>query len=83
MTLREEARAEVDRLIAELAAAQAKLAKATLDEAHENTRLERARFEEYAKLLPPADRSQQTLADGSPVTADHREIEPATGMQKG
>ena len=23
-----------------------------------------------------------TLADGSPVTADHREIDPATGMQK-
>src|SRR5712671_4762570 len=25
----------------------------------------------------------QTLADGSPVTTDHREIDPATGMQKG
>ncbi len=24
-----------------------------------------------------------TLTDGSPVTADHREIDPATGMQKG
>lgn len=24
-----------------------------------------------------------TLADGSPVTPDHREIDPATGMQKG
>lgn len=24
-----------------------------------------------------------TLTDGSPVTADHREINPATGMQKG
>lgn len=23
-----------------------------------------------------------TLTDGSPVTADHREIDPATGMQK-
>lgn len=24
-----------------------------------------------------------TLTDGSPVTQDHREIDPATGMQKG
>jgi hypothetical protein len=24
-----------------------------------------------------------TLTDGTPVTADHREINPATGMQKG
>lgn len=24
-----------------------------------------------------------TLTDGSPVTADHRDINPATGMQKG
>jgi hypothetical protein len=24
-----------------------------------------------------------TLTDGSPVTADHREIDPATGMQRG
>lgn len=27
--------------------------------------------------------SNTTLTDGSPVTADHREIDPATGMQKG
>lgn len=26
---------------------------------------------------------QTTLTDGSPVTEDHREINPATGMQKG
>jgi hypothetical protein len=31
---------------------------------------------------PPADRSKTTLADGRPVTPDHREINPATGMQK-
>lgn len=29
------------------------------------------------------DRPKTTLTDGSPVTQDHREIEPATGMQKG
>lgn len=27
--------------------------------------------------------SKTTLTDGSPVTPDHREINPATGMQKG
>lgn len=26
---------------------------------------------------------KRTLTDGSPVTPDHREIDPATGMQKG
>ena len=29
------------------------------------------------------DEPKTTLAGGSPVTADHREINPATGMQKG
>lgn len=28
------------------------------------------------------DEPKTTLADGSPVTSDHREIDPATGMQK-
>jgi len=28
------------------------------------------------------DEAKETLADGSPVTPDHREIDPATGMQK-
>jgi len=27
--------------------------------------------------------SKTTLTDGAPVTADHREINPASGMQKG
>ena len=29
------------------------------------------------------DRSKTTLTDGSPVTDDHRDIDPATGMQNG
>lgn len=33
--------------------------------------------------IPPVDRSKRTLTDGSPETPDHREIDPATGMQKG
>jgi len=32
--------------------------------------------------VPPADRSQRTLTDGSPETSDHRELLP-NGMQKG
>ena len=31
----------------------------------------------------PVDRDCQVLTDGSPVTADHQEINPATGQQKG
>jgi len=34
------------------------------------------------KLPPPVDRSQRTLTDGAPVTADHRELKP-NGQQKG
>jgi len=30
-----------------------------------------------------SDEPKTTLTDGSPVTPDHREIDPATGMQKG
>ena len=33
------------------------------------------------KSMPPVDRSARTLLDGSPVTEDHREIQPS-GMQK-
>jgi hypothetical protein len=35
-----------------------------------------------AGAVPPVDRSQRTLTDGSPVTPDHRELR-ADGMQKG
>ena len=35
-----------------------------------------------AKTPPPVDRSARVLTDGSPETPDHREIDPATGMQK-
>ncbi|HMN55637.1 MAG TPA: hypothetical protein PKE15_00185 [Ottowia sp.] len=33
--------------------------------------------------IPPVDRTQQQLTDGSPVTSDHRDIDPASGQQKG
>ncbi|MGE0408736.1 MAG: hypothetical protein AB7P23_05670 [Amphiplicatus sp.] len=32
---------------------------------------------------PPVDRSRRVMMDGGPVTDDHREINPATGQQKG
>lgn len=33
--------------------------------------------------MVPVDRSAVTLTDGSPVTPDHRTLDPTTGMQKG
>lgn len=35
-----------------------------------------------AGAVPPADRSKRTLTDGSPVTEDHRDLQPS-GQQKG
>lgn len=32
--------------------------------------------------IPPVDRDARTLTDGSPVTPDHREIDPASGQQR-
>jgi hypothetical protein len=36
-----------------------------------------------SKDIPLVDRTARQLTDGSPVTDDHREIDPRTGMQKG
>lgn len=33
--------------------------------------------------VEPVDRSQRQMSDGRPVARDHREINPATGQQKG
>lgn len=33
--------------------------------------------------VPDVDRTRRELSDGSPVTPDHREIDPQTGQQKG
>lgn len=35
-----------------------------------------------AAAAPPVDRDARTLTNGSPVTPDHREIDPASGQQK-
>lgn len=41
------------------------------------------RAAQAAKEPQPVDRNARTLTDGSPVTPDHREIDPASGQQKG
>lgn len=33
--------------------------------------------------IPPVDRTKRCMTDGTPVKEDHREINPATGQQKG
>lgn len=42
---------------------------------------ERLRRESAAKI--PVDRNARCMTDGSPETPDHRDIDPATGQQKG
>lgn len=43
--------------------------------------LDQAKREAAAEI--PVNRSARQLTDGSPVTTDHREIDPKTGLQKG
>jgi len=33
-------------------------------------------------VIPPVDRSQRVSTSGNPLTEDHRELDPRTGMQK-
>lgn len=51
------------------------------NEAEEEGR--RAFWKKKEEEVPPVDRTARVMTDGSPETADHREIEPTTGMQKG
>jgi hypothetical protein len=54
------------------------------DEARRADKVVLAIRETLAKAdIPPVDYSARILADGSPVTDDHREINEATGQQKG
>jgi len=50
-----------------------------ISDAHK--KLEEVKREAAAEI--PVDRSARELSGGGPVTEDHREINPATGMQKG
>jgi hypothetical protein len=55
--------------------------KAYKAEQERRSKEQAARFAEAAKI--PVDRSARQLAGGSTETEDHREINPATGQQKG
>jgi hypothetical protein len=60
------------------------LSRLLLSKAQEAQReIDRQEKAERLKSVPPVDRSARVMIDGSPETPDHREIEPATGMQKG
>jgi hypothetical protein len=52
-------------------------------QAERDTRESMAAERRKAAEAIPVDRSARTLTDGSPVTPDHREIDSATGQQKG
>jgi hypothetical protein len=52
-------------------------------QAGRNRRIKEGKARREAAEKVPVNRSDTTLTDGSPVTPDHREINPATGMQKG
>jgi hypothetical protein len=56
---------------------EVKDARTHVEKLHEEA-LETARPE-----AQPVDRSQRVMTDGSPETPDHRDIDPATGQQKG
>jgi len=77
----EQAQADLDAAIA----ARADADKAVND-AHRKVAAARNRLEEAKRVAAaaiPVDRSARQLSGGGPVTADHREINPATGQQKG
>jgi len=60
----------------------AELLLSAASEAANNIRMKQEAERRKAAEAIPVDRSCQILTDGSPVTPDHREIDPATGMQK-
>lgn len=61
--------------LADLLAKKAREAAANIRRREEESRLKAAEAK-------PVDRSDRTLSDGSPVTTDHRELQP-NGQQKG
>lgn len=81
MTDLKQVQADLDAAIAEQKAAE-KVVDSKISKVNAaRSRLMEAKRESAAAI--PVDRSARTLTDGSPVTADHREINPATGLQKG
>ncbi|PDT71698.1 hypothetical protein CO683_00630 [Bradyrhizobium ottawaense] len=81
MTELEQAQAAYDSAVAERAAADKIVNDAAKKVIAAKRRLEEAKREAAAKV--PVDRNARQLSGGGPVTADHREIDPASGQQKG
>lgn len=61
--------------------AQADVSTRSDEVAEARKRLDEVKREAAAAI--PVDRAARQLTDGSPVTEDHSEINPATGLQKG
>jgi hypothetical protein len=75
------AQSEYDAAVAERSAADKIVNDAAKKVIAAKKRLEEAKREAAAQI--PVDRSARQLSGGGPVTEDHREINPATGQQKG
>lgn len=68
------------------AVSERKLAEQTIHLKDEKVAAAKRRLEEEKRVAAaaiPVDRSARQLVGGGPVTEDHREINPATGLQKG
>jgi len=81
MTELEEAQGAYDSAVAERRAADKIVNDAARKVIAARNRLDDA-TRKAAETIP-VDRSDRQLTDGGPVTADHREINPASGQQKG
>lgn len=75
------AQAELDAALAERAKADKVAAEAYQKVVEAKFRLKE--LEQVAAAAIPVDRSAQQLSGGGAVTDDHRDINPATGQQKG
>lgn len=81
MNALEQAQANYDAAVAERSAADKVVNDAARKVMVARDRLEEAKREAAAAI--PVDRSARQLSGGGAVTEDHREINPATGLQKG
>lgn len=81
MTELQEAQAEYDTAIVERDRAEAMVRNAAGRISAARQRLDAAKRKAAESI--PVDRSDRQLSGGGPVTPDHREINPASGQQKG
>lgn len=81
MTELQEAQAEYDTAIVERDRAEAMVRNAAGRISAARERLDAAKRKAAESI--PVDRNDRQLSGGGPVTADHRDINPASGQQKG